>query len=70
MKMTPFSVASMICWALAVLFLMWPFLAPPELLGFFYLAFLFAAIAIPMQWFDAREIALRVLKEVHGSRGS
>jgi hypothetical protein len=68
MKMTRFRIASFAFWALAIFFLFWPFLAPQDLLGFFYLAFLFAAIAIPMEWFDARTIAIRVMREIRKSR--
>ncbi len=69
LKMTRFRLVSSVCWALAIFFLFWPFLAPPELTAFFYLAFLFMAIAIPMEWFDARVIAIRVMTAVRESKG-
>ena len=69
LKMTRFRLVSWVCWALAIFFLFWPFLAPPELLAFFYLAFLFVAVAVAMEWFDARLIAIRVIRAVRESTG-
>lgn len=69
LKMTRFRLVSWVCWTLAIFLLFWPFLAPPELLAFFYLAFLFVAVAVAMEWFDARLIAIRVIRAVRESKG-
>jgi len=68
LKMTRFRFVSLVCWALAIFLLFWPFLAPPELLALFYLAFLFIGVAVAMEWFDARVIAIRVLRALRESR--
>jgi hypothetical protein len=69
LKMTPFRFVSLVCWALAIFLLFWPFLAPPELLAIFYLAFLFVGVAVAMEWFNARVIAIRVIRAVRESKG-
>ncbi|MFQ6106509.1 MAG: hypothetical protein ACE5QF_02820 [Thermoplasmata archaeon] len=69
MKMTKFRVASMACWVLAFLFMFWPLFAPADVRPYFFLTFLFLAIAIAMGWFDTRAIAINVLSAVGGTEG-
>ncbi len=69
LKMTRFRLVSLVCWALAIFLLFWPFLAPPELLALFYLAFLFIGVAVAMEWFNARVMAIIVIRAVRESKG-
>jgi len=69
LKMTRFRLVSLVCWALAIFLLFWPFFAPPELLAIFYLAFLFVGVAVAMEWFNARVLAIRVIRALRESKG-
>lgn len=70
LKMNRFRIASIVSWALAIFFTLWPFLTPSELRMYFFLAFLFLGIAIAMEWFDARMIAIEILRSARKSRVS
>lgn len=70
LRMNRFRIASVVSWALAVFFTLWPFFTPAELRMYFFLAFLFLGIAIAMEWFDARMIAIEIVRGSHNSSTS
>ena len=62
MKMTRFRILAYLFWILAAIFVAWPLFAPEGLIYLSYLAFLFVAIAVALHWFDARVIAIAVMR--------
>jgi hypothetical protein len=67
LKMNRFRIASIVSWALAIFFTLWPFFTPAEMRTYFFLTFLFLGIAIAMEWFDARVIAIEILRAARKS---
>ncbi|MFQ5909465.1 MAG: hypothetical protein ACE5IJ_01940 [Thermoplasmata archaeon] len=70
LKMTRFRLVSILSWIMAIFFLFWPFFTPTDLRSFFFLTFLFVGIAVAMEWFDARVIAIKILRAARGARNS
>lgn len=65
-----FRIISVVSWALAIFFTLWPFFTAAEMRMYFFLAFLFLGIAIAMEWFDARMIAIEIVRASRNSSTS